>query len=303
MDGWITIYRKIQEKSWYKDSEYVHVWLHLILNANYIDKKVCLNGKEVEIKRGQLLTSRKFISEKTGIRQSKIYRILERFANEHQIEQLKTNKYTIITIPNYDLYQKNRQQNEHQIEQQQCEQQNEHQIEQQCEQQKNSKRQAIITLNREHGVKSEQQNEQQNEQQSEHNIINNNNIPITTTNNNINNILEKRGYGREKPFIDCFTFCEKEYGRTLSPSEIEKLCFWKDNWFDDKVINLAISKSTLNGVKALAYTEKIINSWHDKGYKTYEECVGENFKANKIENKKIVKKVEELEDYDWLNED
>ena len=263
MDGWITIYRKIQEKNWYKDSEYVHVWLHLILNANYIDKKILVNEKEIEIKRGQLLTSRKLISEKTGIQQSKIYRILERFANEHQIEQQKTNKYTIITIPNYDLYQKNRQQNEQQ--------------------------------------QSEQQNEHQSEQQNEHNIINNNNIPITTTNNNINNILEKRGYGREKPFIDCFTFCEKEYGRLLSPSEIEKLAFWRDNWFDDKVINLAISKSTLNGVRALSYTEKIINSWHDKGYKTYEECMNESIEFKNRHANENIPVI--LEDYDWLNED
>ena len=297
MDGWITIYRKIQEKNWYKDSEYVHVWLHLILNANYIDKKILVNEKEIEIKRGQLLTSRKLISEKTGIQQSKIYRILERFANEHQIEQQKTNKYTIITIPNYDLYQKNRQQNE----QQQSEQQNEHQSEQQNEQQKNNKIQAISTLNKWSGIKSEKQNEHQSEQQNEHNIINNNNIPITTTNNNINNILEKRGYGREKPFIDCFTFCEKEYGRLLSPSEIEKLAFWRDNWFDDKVINLAISKSTLNGVRALSYTEKIINSWHDKGYKTYEECMNESIEFKNRHANENIPVI--LEDYDWLNED
>lgn len=110
MDGWISIYRKIQEKSWYKDSEYVHVWLHLILNANHSDKKVWVNGQEVELKRGQLLTSRKAISDKIGVAQSKIYRILSRYESEHQIEQQKTNKYTIITIVNYDLYQKSEQQ-------------------------------------------------------------------------------------------------------------------------------------------------------------------------------------------------
>lgn len=105
MDGWVSVYRKIQDKSWYRDSEYVHVWLHLILNANHSNKKVWVNGQEVELKRGQLLTSRKAISDKTGVTQSKIYRILNRYESEHQIEQQKTNKYTIITIVNYDSYQ------------------------------------------------------------------------------------------------------------------------------------------------------------------------------------------------------
>ena len=263
MDGWISVYRKIQENAWYKDSEYVHVWLHLLLNANHTDKKLWINGKEILLKRGQLLTSRKSISEKTGVTQSKIYRILKRYENEQQIEQQKTNKYTIITILNYNEYQKS---------------------EQQIEQQMNNK----WTTN---------------EQQMNTNNNVNNNIPIITTNNNINNnILENKGYGEKKPFVDCFTFCEKEYGRTLSPTEVLKLKFWKDNWFkDDRIINLAISKSTLNGVKALAYTEKIINSWHDKGYKTYEECANENIRYKKKNegNKQPV----ELYEYDWLNED
>ena len=115
MDGWVSIYRKMQDKSWYRDSEYVHVWLHLILNANYSNKRVWVNGQEVEVKRGQLLTSRKAISDKTGVTQSKIYRILSRYESEHQIEQQKTNKYTIITIVNYEEYQKSEQQTEQQM--------------------------------------------------------------------------------------------------------------------------------------------------------------------------------------------
>ena len=130
--------------------------------------------------------------------------------------------------------------------------------------------------------------------------------PYPTPNNNIlyKYVLVKRGYGGKKPFVeDCFSFCEKEFGRTLSPSEYNQLAYWRDNWFDDEIINLALKKTSLAGVRALAYTEKIINSWHDKGYKTYKECASENFKSNQTENKKIVKEVEELENYDWLNED
>lgn len=112
MDGWISIHRKIQEKVWYKDSEYVHVWIYLLLNANHKDKKIWINGHEFELKRGQLITSRKSISEKTGVTQSKIYRILKRYESEQQIEQQKTNKFTLITIKNYDMYQQSEQQNE-----------------------------------------------------------------------------------------------------------------------------------------------------------------------------------------------
>lgn len=118
MDGWISISRKIQNKSWYKDSERLHIWIHLLLNANHKDKKIWINGEELLIKRGQLLTSRKSISENIFVNESKIYRSLKFFEKEHQIEQQKTNKFTLITIVNYDNYQKSEQQNEQSSEQQ-----------------------------------------------------------------------------------------------------------------------------------------------------------------------------------------
>lgn len=115
MDGWVKIFRRIKEKSWYRKSEYVHVWIHLLLSANHKDKKNLVNGQEVILKRGQLLTSRKALEEATGVNENKIYRILKLFENEKQIEQQKTNKFTIITILNYDMYQKNEQENEQQM--------------------------------------------------------------------------------------------------------------------------------------------------------------------------------------------
>ena len=71
--------------------------------------------------------------------------------------------------------------------------------------------------------------------------------------------------------IDSISYCEKQFGRTLSPVEYQLLANWRD-WFSDDVINYAIDKSIKNGARALSYTEAIINSWHDKGFKTLHEC-------------------------------
>ncbi len=69
----------------------------------------------------------------------------------------------------------------------------------------------------------------------------------------------------------CFGYCEEQFGRTLSPLEYERIMNWKE-WFDDDVINFAIDKTILNGARGLNYTATIINSWHDKGFKTLREC-------------------------------
>lgn len=109
MEGWISIHRKLIEASWFKKSEYVHLWLYLLLKANHKDKEVFIGNEKILIKRGQLLTSRNKLSEAVHVQENKIYRILKCFENEHQIEQQKTSRYTIISIVNYDTYQKNEQ--------------------------------------------------------------------------------------------------------------------------------------------------------------------------------------------------
>ena len=94
--------------------------------------------------------------------------------------------------------------------------------------------------------------------------------------------------------VDSITHCEEQFGRTLSPVEYELIMNWRE-WFSDEVINYAIDKSIKNGARALSYTEAIINSWHDKGFKTLHECELENKEDKpewfdkKIEEEKIIK--------------
>ena len=100
--GFILIYRSILQKSFMQDTCYLSIWVHLLLLANHTERFV--NG--IKIERGSFLTSRKVLSTKTGIEESKIERILLYLENEQQIKQQKTNKYRIISIINYDRYQK-----------------------------------------------------------------------------------------------------------------------------------------------------------------------------------------------------
>ena len=115
MEGWIKIHRKLIDAPWFSKSEYVHLWLYLLLKANHKDQEVFIGNEKVLVKRGQLLTSRNKLSEIVHVQENKIYRILKCFENEHQIEQHKTRKYTVISIVNYDTYQKSEQDNEQQM--------------------------------------------------------------------------------------------------------------------------------------------------------------------------------------------
>ena len=102
--GFIKLYRKLQENQFYKNSEAVHLWIHLLFSASYEDNVFYYKNTKINVKRGQLITGRKKLAYETGIKESNIYRLLKMYENEHQIEQQTTNKYSIITILSFDDY-------------------------------------------------------------------------------------------------------------------------------------------------------------------------------------------------------
>lgn len=105
-NGWVKIHRRFKDKGYYKNSAYVHLWLHLLLSVNHDPVEYMTNGKILNINPGQILTGRKILSYETGIPETTIERVLKVFENEHQIGQQKTTKYRLITILNWEKYQK-----------------------------------------------------------------------------------------------------------------------------------------------------------------------------------------------------
>lgn len=100
-EGYIKIHRKIKNWQWYKDTNTLHVFLDLLLEANYDDSKIGFQ----EVKRGQVLTSIKRISENTGLSFQSIRTSLSKLEKSGEINKQTTNKYTIISINKYNDYQ------------------------------------------------------------------------------------------------------------------------------------------------------------------------------------------------------
>lgn len=115
--NYIKLMRVIKDKAFYsKDSEKVHLWIHLLLTANWTDKEEMLGGKPILCKAGQFTTGRKQLSIATGINESKIERLLTYFEKiEQQIEQQKTSTNRLISILNWDKYQQTEQQIEQRV--------------------------------------------------------------------------------------------------------------------------------------------------------------------------------------------
>ncbi len=93
---------------------------------------------------------------------------------------------------------------------------------------------------------------------------------------------------------DIYSIFEKEFGRVLSPTEIEIINKWTESNISEELIKEALKEAILNGVHNMRYIDSILFSWTKKGYKNVED----------IKRKKNTKeeKIEEVYDYDWLNE-
>ena len=100
-DGWIKIYIKLLQWEWYGDPLMVATLTHLLLKANWKDNK----WRGVDVKRGQFITSRTRLAEEIGLTERKLRTCLERMQESGEITCETTNRYTVITICNYDRYQ------------------------------------------------------------------------------------------------------------------------------------------------------------------------------------------------------
>jgi len=99
--GWVALHRKLIDWQWYRDSETVHLFIHLLLKANHKKTK----WRDQVIKRGSLITSRAHLSESTGISEQSVRTILKRLKSTNEITIKSTNEFTVISICNYDIYQ------------------------------------------------------------------------------------------------------------------------------------------------------------------------------------------------------
>src|SRR5690554_82743 len=100
-NGWIKLHRRFSDWEWYNISEMVHLFIHLLVNANHKTAK----WRGIEIQRGQIVTGLLALNSATGISIQKIRTCLKRLESTSEITLKSTNKYTIITICKYDSYQ------------------------------------------------------------------------------------------------------------------------------------------------------------------------------------------------------
>lgn len=128
--GYVKMYRRITESPVWADSDKLKLWVLCMMNASHDGYKQIIGNQTIEITKGQFITGRNALSEEynKNVKKAKkidgltLFRWLSIFEELEMLNIKKTNKYTIVTVLNWDKYQtaeqqmnNNRTSNEHQV--------------------------------------------------------------------------------------------------------------------------------------------------------------------------------------------
>lgn len=119
--GYVKIYRKITESVVFQDDLLFRLWVFCLLKASHKKTSFMMNGVSlpIEIEAGQFVTGRESLwsefyfrkkQKANGVSQITLWRKLKILEKLQNLNIKTTNKYSIITITNWNEYQCNEQQ-------------------------------------------------------------------------------------------------------------------------------------------------------------------------------------------------
>lgn len=113
--GWISLYRKIQNSFVWTNSDQLKLWLLILMKANHSENKFLFNGEELSVSKGQMVTGVNVLASdfNEGVKPVNrvagrtLWRWLKKFEKEQMLSIKSTSKYSVITVLNWDEYQQN----------------------------------------------------------------------------------------------------------------------------------------------------------------------------------------------------
>jgi len=90
------------------------LWMWCLLRASWKEMKAQVGNEVVVLKPGQMIFKRRIAAEALGLNESTVYRCLMSLEERESIVINSNNKYTLLTIVNWDSYQNNKETSEQQ---------------------------------------------------------------------------------------------------------------------------------------------------------------------------------------------
>lgn len=102
-NGYIKLHRKMLDWGWYQNQNVKDLFIHLLLIANFKESQF----EDMTIYPGQIITSINSLSKGTKLSTRNVRTALDKLEKSKILTKQATNRFTIITIKNWELYQGN----------------------------------------------------------------------------------------------------------------------------------------------------------------------------------------------------
>ena len=117
MDGWIKLHRQLIDNPVFRKPLVNHLFVYCLLRANHKKGEMVFNCRQVDVERGSFICGRKKFAEVLGESEQNVrsaLRTLQQLGMLQISTTKSTSKYSYITICNYDKYQTESEEANHQ---------------------------------------------------------------------------------------------------------------------------------------------------------------------------------------------
>jgi len=116
--GYVKLWRKSLDAGWIRNHKLWVFWTYCLMKANHKENfKSIIRNQEVLLQPGQFVFGRKVAAEETGLTEREIRTVLELLINWQNLTIRTTNRFSIITIVNWHIYQPAENENDQQNDQ------------------------------------------------------------------------------------------------------------------------------------------------------------------------------------------
>jgi len=105
--GWISIHRKLLNNPIFDNANALKVWVWCLLKAGFTEKDTYLGLVKIHLEKGQFIFGRHTASVELKMKPSTVWSYMLLLKGDSYLDIKTTNKYSIVTILNWNEYQKN----------------------------------------------------------------------------------------------------------------------------------------------------------------------------------------------------
>lgn len=103
--GWIKLHRKLIDSTVFDNPKILKTWIWCLCKASHKEHEVLIGKQIVKLKEGQFIFGRKKASEILNINERTLYDYMMILQSLNMILMQTNNKFTLVTIENWNIYQ------------------------------------------------------------------------------------------------------------------------------------------------------------------------------------------------------